>query len=56
MTAFYDRSKSREENEDNFREARHNKEVLQYMVAAAALVTGVCTAAIVVKKTIKEFG
>lgn len=55
MTGFYDRDKSREENEENFREARHNKEVLQYFTAAVAVVTGVCTAAIMVKRAVKEF-
>lgn len=55
MTAFYDRNKTKEENDENFREAHHNKEVLLYFGAAVALVTGIVSAALVMKRAAKEF-
>lgn len=56
MSAFYDKEKTDEENREAFREANHNKEVLQYATAAIALFTAVCTAALVSNRCFKEFG
>lgn len=56
MAAFYDDTKSRDENQREYEKARHNKEVVQWFTACVAGVTICCGAVMAVRKLYQEFG
>ena len=54
MFIFWDDSKTDDENDKVSKKARHNKDILQFLTAGVALVTGVVTCAIASKKLFDE--
>lgn len=52
---FYDENKTREENQKEYEKARHNKECLQHMQVAVAIVATTVGAVLGIKKLYDEF-
>lgn len=52
---FFDRTKTKEENDSDKHRYSHNKEVLQYVTAGVACASAIIGLALVTKKAIDEF-